>query len=184
MLAVGLHVDCLVSRVRLVLGRTNVHAKLTPGAVLGSDLDGVSEPRVLLAAVSVRLEGSRRAGERRRLVKLGPDGGVGTNEGALVALNTNRGIPDGDLVGDVALFPLRGSGGPGPVHRKGAHREQIPIAGNHHRGHPLDEIGRLLGHRGGRKRLPPAAAGTETWCKWSSAASTAAWFRRTTSAPF
>ena len=48
-----------------------------------------------------------------------------------------------------ALLPLRRARRPGAVHREGRHRQQVALAGHHHRGHALDEIRGSSGTSGG-----------------------------------
>ena len=145
------HVEGLVLRVRLVLGRADPDAELAAGAVLRRHLDGVLLAREVLGLVVHRLEGRRGALEGRRVVDLGADGGVRADQRALVALDAELLVPHRDLDGDVALLPLGGGGRPGAVGREGADRQQIALAGDHHRGDPLDEI------RAPRRRRSAAA---------------------------
>ena len=51
------------------------------------------------------------------LVGLEADDGVGADHGAVAALDADLRVPDGDLLGDVALLVLGGAGGEGAVQR-------------------------------------------------------------------
>ncbi len=84
---------------------------------------------------------------------------------------------------DVALLPFRGAGRPGAIDREGAHGQQVALAGEHHSGDALHEVGRGLGHgrRGGRAMISPV--GILISCRPASVRSTAAKFRCTTSSP-
>ena len=146
------HVEGLVTRVRLVLRGTNHDAERAAGAVLGGDLDrefvaleaGGFEGRVLERCGGV--------GQRGGLVVFGADRGVGADEHAFVALDADRGIPDGDRLREVALFPFGGAERPGAVDRKRADWKQVAFSGEHHAGDTADEIRRGLGNR---KRAVP-----------------------------
>ena len=163
------HVDGLVPRVRLVLGRADLDAEVAAGAVLGRHLDRV------LPALERRRPGSRSAlkvaGAPARalgVVDLGADGGVRADERALVALDADLRVPDRDLDGEVALLPLRGAHRPGAVHREGAHGQEVALAGHHHRGHALHEVGRVRRRRGAAAaRVAVAAVGGGTSWRWA-----------------
>ena len=80
----------------------------------------------------------------------------------------------------------RGAGGPGAVHREGAHRQQVALAGDHHRGDALARsrapsrrrrAAASSWRRGARRDRRPRGGGPGS-------ASTAAKLRWTTSAPF
>ena len=70
--------------------------------------------------------------QKRRIVGLHPDGGMGADEGALAALDADVRLPDRDMDGDVPLLVLGGPGRPGAVRR--AWRTQggwSPLSGDH-----------------------------------------------------
>ncbi len=68
-----------------------------------------------------RLEGCRGLFQVLRFVNLGADHRMRANEDALAALDAQIGCPLGDFQGDVALFPLGGTGGEGAIDREGAY---------------------------------------------------------------
>ena len=142
------HVDGLVLRVGLVLGRADHDAQVAAGAVLRRDLDRVLPALELRGLVVHRLEsvrrvlqtaaarrpwrGWRRAGRRRRTCCTG------------CRPSDPRPAPRSAMV---RFSHLRRAGRPGAVDGEGGHRQQIALAGHHHRRHALDEIRRRLGHQ-------------------------------------
>ena len=93
------------------------------------------------------------------VVDLGADRRVRADQRALVALDADLGVPDRNLERDVPLLPFRRRHRPRAIDRERAHRQQVALAGQHHRGHLLHEVGRLRRHerrprarRGGRGR--------------------------------
>ena len=70
---------------------------------------------------------------------------MGADHRALAAVDADRRIPDGDLLGDGPFLVLRRPAGEDPVHREGAHGQEIPLAGHQARRHAGHEIGRLGG---------------------------------------
>ena len=146
-----------MSRVGAVLGRTDLHAERATGAILGRDLQRVALVGELGGLEGGGLEGLRCAGEGFWSEKLRSDGGVRANEGALVALDTDRGVPLRNLQRDVALLEAGGSSRPGAVARNGAHRHEIALVGEQAGGdlaHELRSIfvGRRKHDRGVRVR--------------------------------
>ena len=114
----------------------------------------------------------------------GADHAVRADEAAVAALDAEVGVPDGDQLGDVALLVRRRAARVGAVDRQRADRQVVAAAGHHLRGDGADELGRVRRHD--RRRLaawPSTRSGTSTRCRPSSARSTAAWLRSTTSAP-
>ena len=106
------------------------------------------------------LEGRRRAVEERRLVDLGADGRVRADEHALVVLDADLLVPDGDLDGDVPLLPLARRRGPGAVGGEGADGQGVALLLDDDRRDLLDEVGGGVGDDGrtaaGGGRPPPA----------------------------
>ena len=74
------------------------------------------------------------------------------DEHTLVALDAQIRVPNGNFLGDIPLFPLRGSDRPTSIDGKSADREQVPLPGEHHGGHAFDKIGCLVRH--GRRTVP------------------------------
>src|SRR3954470_23561080 len=101
-----MHVDRLVFRVRAILGRADVDAQVAAGAVFRSYLDGEGLALEFEALVGGRFERGGRAGEVGRVIDLGADRRMRTDEDALVALDADLGVPDRDLDGDVPLLPF------------------------------------------------------------------------------
>ena len=96
----------------------------------------------------------------------------------------SSGSQDGHDLRDVALLVLRRAARIGAVHRQRADRQLVAAAGHHRRGHGAHELRRVRGHD--RRRLAHGRhlrrAARRAWSR-SSARSTAAWLRSTTSAP-
>ena len=138
----------------LSLAGQTIDAEVAAGAVLGGHLDRVLLPLELGALEVGGLEGGRGLAEVGGVVDLRADGRVGADERALVALDADLVVPDGDLERDRALLPLGGGGRPGAVHGEGADRQQVALALDDDRLHALDEVGRRLGH--GRAHLDGA----------------------------
>ena len=143
----GLHVDRLVARLGLALGRAHVDADAAAGTVVGGDLDGEQMvgqiPRAELLGYEVR----RGALDRSRREDLHPDRGMRANHGAFAAIDADGRIPDRDRLGDSPLLVLRRTARECPVNRERAHRQLVAVAGHQDRGHLLDEVGRVVGHR-------------------------------------
>ena len=137
----GMHVDGLVPRIRLVLGGADHHAEAATGAILGGDLDRVPGTFPFGAAVVRRLERGGSTGQMSAVVDLGADGRMRTDHRALVALDAEDLVPDRDLGGNVALLPARGADRERAVHRERRNGKQIALARHHHRGDLAHEIG-------------------------------------------
>ena len=141
------HVDGLVPRVGLVLGRADLHAQRAAGAVLGCNLDGVFLTGEIRRAKRHRLKHFRGAGEGGRLVEFGADGGVRTHQDTFVALDADRRIPRRDFQRDIALFKTGCARRPAAVERNRADRHQVALVGEEARGNPLDKLGRMRERR-------------------------------------
>src|SRR5262244_3213026 len=63
-----------------------------------------------------------------------------THQSALGTLYADLWITDGNLESQIAFLPFRCTDGPGTVHRKSAHRKQVPLPGHHHSRDFLQEI--------------------------------------------
>jgi hypothetical protein len=70
---------------------------------------------------------------------------VRAHERALVALDADGVVPDGNLECNRALLPLGRAGGPRAVHRERGHRQEIALPFQDHRLDALHEIGRTGG---------------------------------------
>ena len=93
-----------MTRIRLVAHRANLITEPAARTIFRRDLQQVTEPCKVLGFVGNAAETLRRSVERFGRHHLGADGGMGTNEGALVALDADRRIPNRHLEGDVAFF--------------------------------------------------------------------------------
>ena len=164
--------------------RAGLDAQRAAGAVLDVDLQGVARVGQAAGVQRCRAERLGRPGQRRLVVVRGPDHAVRADEAAVAALDAQVGVPVRDQIGDVALLVGRGAARVGAVHRQRADRQVVAAAGHHLRGDGADELRRV--GRAPAAAAPAAAvtrAGTSTRCSPSSARSTAAWLRSTTSAP-
>jgi hypothetical protein len=148
------HVDRLPPRMGLVLGRADLDAESATGAVLGRYLQGVQKV-FEVGFGRVPPEAVRRSGESLGRIDLGADGGMRADQGALVALDAQVGLPDRDLQRQVALLPARRPGRPGAIDGECGDRQQVPLPRHHHGGHLLHEIRRCGGHH----RRPAARRG-------------------------
>src|ERR1017187_5293132 len=133
-----LEIDRLHSRIDGAEGRAGLDAQTAAGAVLHIELKTEAHIRITACVDRRRFETLRRAGQPGCVVILRPDDAVRTDETALAALNAQLWPPHRHFVGDIALFPGRGAGREGPVHRHQAHRNFIPEA--------LENSGRHLAH--------------------------------------
>ncbi len=143
----------------LALGGANLGAERATGAVVGRDLDGEGVVLGRAALEGNALEGLRFAVERAVRVNGGADGGVRADGGAFVALDAERGVPDGDVGSEIALFPSGGAGGPAAVGREGGDGQQVAFAGQHARGDALHEVGREGRDGGGASERVGGGAG-------------------------
>ena len=131
----------------LVLAGADFDTELAAGAVLGRHLDGIFDVVAEFFALVIHgLECFGLAIEFVLAIDLDTDGGMGTDEGTFVALDTEFGNPGGNFCGQVALFPLGGSRRPGAVGGEGADRQKVAFAGYHHGRHLFDELGCLVWH--------------------------------------
>ena len=130
----------------------NLHAQAAAGAVLGVELQ-----REAAFGVAPRVHGRGFEADRRRIGRIGqlvfveeasPDNRMRTGDRALAALDTEVGVPDGNFIGDVALFPGGGARGEGAVHRQGADRQGVAPPRHDLRGEGLYEVGRGRRHGG------------------------------------
>ena len=117
-------------------------------------------------------DGGGRAFEGGGILVSGANGGVRADKDALVALDTEGGVPLRNLEGDGAFFELGGGGRPAAVGRDGADREQIALAGEQAGGDIAEDalgeggvtVGRGLaggsgGERGGHRNLDQGGEG-------------------------
>ena len=101
------HIDCFFGRIFFVFRRTSARAQRAARAVFRSDLNDPSGIGKVLAFE----RGGFKAG--RSLLQIfvrrdfGADCRVRANHGALAALDTGFGIPNGDVGSDAAFFVLR-----------------------------------------------------------------------------
>ncbi len=95
--------------------RAGFDAQAAAGAILGIDLEGVACFGEATRTDRGRAEVIRCASEPILMIKLGANGRVRADKGAVTALNTQFGAPDGDLQRDVALLEAGGAGGVGAI---------------------------------------------------------------------
>ena len=140
----GRHHERVARRIVLVLAGADVRADRAARAVFRSDLDGEQRSREVLRLEGHALEGFGGARLERFRVELRADRGVRTDRHALVALNAEFRIPDGNLVGEVALFETRRRGGELAVRGHRGRRDEVALVRDHHRLHALEEFRRAL----------------------------------------
>ena len=148
----GLHVDRLVAGVGLALGRADVDAHTTAGAIVRGHLD--REPMVEQvpgAELLVEEVGRRRLDGGRR-EDLHPDRRVRADHRAFAAVDADTWIPDRDLLGDGPLLVFRRPAGERAVDREGADGQQVALAGDQARGEARDEVRNTSEHSGSRQR--------------------------------
>ena len=139
-----------------VLGEAHVDAAAATGAVVGRDLRPVGVGLESLGGNGLEALGLLRllAGVQQN----GPDGGVGADQGALVALDALRRVPDRNLHGGAPLFVLGGPGGPGAVLQTvldhGGNRQAVALLAVHDLHHVLNEGGVPVLRRGVLGGLP------------------------------
>ena len=177
-------VDRLAHGVAARRDRAGLDAQPAAGAVLDVHLQRVPGLRQAGCVERCRAEALGSPVQLRRLVVARADHAVRADEAAVAALDAQLGVPDRDQVRDVALLVLRRAARIRAVDRQRADRQLVAAAGHHRRGHRAHELGRVLGDdrpraRGSRSRR----SGSSTLCSPSSARSTAARLRSTTSAP-
>ncbi len=140
------HVDRPQPRLGLVLGRADLDAQRTAGAIFRRDLQRVGQAGKFLPLGRRVLERRRRILEPRRVIDFGADDRVRANQHALAALDARLFVPGGNLERNVALFPLRRAGGESAVYRNLADGHVVAQPGDHGRRDLLDERGRLGRH--------------------------------------
>ena len=138
------HIDGLLLGFTLAFRRADFHAQPATGTVLRSNLQHVAHMRALFPASHRGAKAFRRRGEQGRLGHLSANHRVRAHHHALAALNANVLLPNRDLLRQVSLFPLRGSGGVGAVHRHCAHRQAIASAGHDGPKDVPNKFGRLV----------------------------------------
>ena len=148
MLQAGHHIDGLDLRILAIFCRAHFHAQVAAGAVFRGDLQYVFLPAHIAGLDVQRVQTGRGVLHLFRCDHFGADRRVRAGGDAVVALRTQRFLPDGDLFGDVAFLPARGAHGPGAVRRQGGDRQRIAETGQHRGGDRFDEIRRGVGdHR-------------------------------------
>ncbi len=145
----GFHVDRLAARIGAVLGRAHFDAEVAAGAILRRHLQHVLLAAHVAGLHIQRIQGGGGIGQRTRFYHLGANGGVGAGGHAVVALGTEVRLPDGHLLGDVALLPAGGAHRPGAVRREGGDRQAVAQPRQHGGGDRLDEVGGLGRYHGG-----------------------------------
>ena len=136
------HVDRLAAGFAPVARRADLDAEAATGAIFGGHLQG----EALAGPVLIPGGGAQEAGwgclQLLGLHHLGADHGVGADHHTLAALHAHVWIPDRDGLGDVALFPAGRAAGEGAIHRQGADRQPLALAGQLGGDQLADEGGR------------------------------------------
>ncbi|MND94187.1 hypothetical protein D3C80_863970 [compost metagenome] len=113
------HVDGLDVRVLAIFCRADFNAQIAAGTVFRRDLQYVFLAAHVARFHIQRLQRGRGVLHGLRLNHFGADGGVRAGGNAVVALGAQIRLPNGDILGDIALFPLGGPHRPGTVRREG-----------------------------------------------------------------
>ncbi len=137
-----LHGQCLLP------GGANIHAAAAARAVIGGNLH-----TILILSQTCGFLGLEARGSVLGLIFVqqhGADGGVGADEGALVALDALGHIPLGDIDRRAALFVLGGAGVPCAVLQAvllhDGHGQAVALLAVHHIHDLADEVGSLALH--------------------------------------
>ena len=83
---------------------------------------------------------------------------MGANQHAFAALDAKLLVPNGNFLGDVALFPLRGAGRESSIHRKCADGQGVSAAGDDGAQHVANKCRRSRGN--GRQNVEAARRAT------------------------
>ncbi len=145
----GFHVDRLAARIGAVPGRAHFDAEVAAGAILRRYLQHILLAAHVAGLHIERVQGRGGIGQRFFIHHLSADGGVGAGGHAVVALGAEVRLPDGHLLGDVALLPAGGAHRPGAVRREGGNRQAVTQPRQHGGGDRLDEVGGLGRYHGG-----------------------------------
>src|SRR5262249_12214393 len=135
------HVDGLVLYFRLALGRTDFHTKLAARAIFGRHLQRVLHLLKILPARGSRFERRGGAFQIARIIHLGANHSVWTDQHAFAALNTKLLVPYRDFERDIALFPLCSGCRKSAVEWHRADRQIVALAGDDPGGELLYELG-------------------------------------------
>ena len=131
----------------LALGRADLDAQRTTGAVLQIDLQGIANIRKTACINRRRLKRFRCFLQAILMIELGADDTVRTDHAAIATLDADFRFPDRHEVGNIALFPLGGGAGVGAIDRQGANRQFIAAPGHHHGRHIAHEFWGIGWHR-------------------------------------
>ena len=137
------HIDGLLARIGLVLGRANTDAKRATRAIFRCDGERVELIFLALPLRRDALEGCRSLVCQFRREDLGADHTVRANHRALAALDADVFIPDWNEGCNVALFVLRGSGRKGATGGQCADRKQVTLAVGNLTEDVADELRRI-----------------------------------------
>ena len=138
-----LHVDGAVLGLALALGRADRDAQSASGAIFRRHLQRVLQLGELAPLGHCRLEAFGSVIDAAGIVDLGANDGVRANHDALAALDAQLLIPHRNFQGDVALLPLRGTGGEGAVDGHRADRNLVAVTIDHQRFHVAHEVGSI-----------------------------------------
>ena len=155
-------VDRLVHGISAARDRACFDAQPAAGAVLDVDLQRVAGVRKARTGERSRSEALGRALEPGWVVVARTDHAVRADEAAVAALDAQIGIPDGNLVGDVAFLVAGRAARIGAVDRERADGQLVAAAGHHRRGDGAHELGRLLGTIGAGSRVAVTSSGSST----------------------
>ena len=136
---------CLASLL-LFTGQTCTHRRAA-GAIFRGHLERVLQFLEFLPARRGGLEGGGRVFQKRGIVNLGANHGVGADQNALAALDADLFVPHRNLERDVPFLPLGGGAGESAVDRHGADRQVVAFAGDDLGEHFLDKLRSFFRHR-------------------------------------
>ena len=108
--------------------RASGDAERAAVTVLRGNLEGIAPVGELTPASSIRFKGSRSAAQEIRRIDFFTNGSVRADQDALATLDAEVGLPDGDFLSEVALFPASGTDRVSAIGWKGAHGEQVALA--------------------------------------------------------
>ena len=112
-------------RVGLVACRAGFCTQAATGTILGCHLDGELHIGKFLELGIDRFESCRCTFQQGWFIHLFTDDSMRADKGALGALDTQVGFPNGNFEGDVASFPLGGGGGECAIHRESTHGQGV-----------------------------------------------------------
>ena len=135
-----LHHKGLFTLDSLVASRADLCAQSTTGAVFRSNLDSPLVTLEVRSLVVGALECFRSVLEQFTVVNLGTNGCVRADDAAFTTLDTQVRVPDRNIHGNIALFPLSRTERPCTINRENGNRQILAVVRHHRGGNGLDEI--------------------------------------------